>query len=156
MQLSRIQFFFLLNGLIVFPFFAYKLIWLSGSAATIGEMCFMGKQQNGQIVTNYPVIKFTGTGPGTIFFNGIDELQLKQGDAVPVRYQKNNPADARINTFTGIWLDTVIYAMIPFLFLLITFLHRGIVPRKSKIIVGIRPVIKVVPLAKASLNGHST
>jgi hypothetical protein len=145
MQLNRIQFFVLLIVLFVLPFFIYKLVWLSGSVATNGVMCFMGKQQNGQFVKTYPVIKFTSTGRDTIFFNGTDETLLKRGDSIPVRYQKTNPADARINDFTGIWLDTIIYAAVPFLFLLIIFLHPDIVPRQSNLVIGKRPIISMVP-----------
>jgi hypothetical protein len=144
MAVSKMQFFFSLIVFFVFPFFVSKLVWLSGSAATTGVMCFMGKEQNGQFVKSYPVIKFTSTGKDTIFFNGTDELLLKRGDIIPVRYQKKDPADARINSLSGIWLDTIIYACIPFLFLLIIFLHRGIIPPKSKIFIGKRPFIQIV------------
>lgn len=145
MQLNRIQFFFLLIVLFVLPFFVYKFIWISGSAATNGVMCFMGKQQNGQFVKTYPVIKFTTTGRDTVFFNGTDETLLRRGDSIPVRYQKTNPADARINDFTGIWLDTIIYGAVPLLFLLIIFLHRDIVPWQSNVVIGKRPFISIVP-----------
>lgn len=107
-------------------------------------MCFMGKQQNGQFMKTYPVIKFSSTGSDTVFFNGTDELLLMPGEAVQVRFRKNEPADAKINSFTGLWLDTFIYAAVPFLFLMIVYLHKDIIPRRSEVVLGKKPFIKIL------------
>ena len=148
MQLNRIQFLLILAAFFILPFFIYKIIWLVNSAPATGTMCFMGKSLNGQLSSTYPVIKLTSLTGDTIFFNGINEAIYQRGDRIPVRYQKNNPMDARINQFKGIWLDTIIYAMTPFIMLLIVFLHPDIIPRRSKIIIGKNPFIKMYAAIK--------
>jgi hypothetical protein len=155
MQLNRLQFFLLLVTFFVLPFIVYKFIWLSRSKATNGVMCFMGKAQEGQLVRVYPVIKFSSDGQDTVFFNGNDDLEFKRGDIVPVRFQKNDPTDARINRFAGIWVDSIINASVPLLILLITFLHPDIIPRKSKIVVGKKPFIKFVADNRKSKSDSS-
>ncbi len=113
MRFSRIQFFLLLVTFFVIPFIVYKVVWLSRSTVTNGTMCFMGKAQEGQLVRVYPVIKFSSDGTDTVFFNGNDDLQFKRGDIVPVRFKTVDPTDAKIDQFTGIWMDTIVSAAIP-------------------------------------------
>jgi hypothetical protein len=96
-------------------------------------MCFMGKTLNGQFSSNYPVIRFILPAGDTIFFNGLEEAQFVPGAAIPVRYQKNNPADARINGFAGIWQDIIIYALAPFVMVLLALLHPGIIEKNARI-----------------------
>jgi len=144
MQFGKTTFILVLAAIFVLPFFLYKLIWMYNAVPATGTMCFMGKTLNGQFSSEYPVIKFTVSGKDTIFFNGSDGMQLKRGDLVPVLYYKSNPATARVNTFAGIWVDTIVDASIPFVILLIVFLHPGIIPRKSSIRIGKKPFIQFV------------
>ena len=144
MRFNRMQFFLLLITLFVVPFIVYKIVWLSRSTSTNGIMCFMGKAQEGQLVRVYPVIKFSSDGIDTVFFNGNDDLQFKRGDMVPVRFKISDPTDAKINQFTGIWMDTIVSAAIPLIIILIIFLHRDIIPKRSKIIIGKKPFVKFV------------
>jgi hypothetical protein len=134
MILSRNSFFIILFGLIISPFLFYKMIWLTGTRETTGTMYFTGHGNLGSVlgVSTYPVIRFR-LGKDTIYFNGNVNLPLKEGQQVPVRYQKNNPQDAKINEFTCIWGDTMAYALAPLLFFLIVFFHRDLVPKKAKI-----------------------
>jgi hypothetical protein len=148
MQFSKTTFILLLAAIFVLPFFIGKLVWLYNSASATGAMCFMGKTQNGQFSSTYPVIKFSSNGKDTIFFNGNDGMECKRGDLIPVRFQKKNPADARVNEFTGIWVDTIVYAGIPFTILLIIFFHPDLIPRKSKIVIGKKPFIQLTVKAK--------
>jgi hypothetical protein len=145
MQLTKIQFAILLMALLVLPFFGYKAVWLLRSVPAMGTMCFMGKSLNGQLSSTYPVIRFSSLAGDTIYFNGADELAYKRGELIPIRYREGKPAEARIDSFAGAWLDTVIYAMVPFLLLLIVFLHPEIIPHRSKIIIGKKALVRIVP-----------
>jgi len=143
MQLKKWAFFSVLLGIFVLPFFLYNLAWLINSAPAAGTMCFMGKTINGQLSSSYPVIRFSTHGTDTVFFNGLAEAVFKPGDPIPVRYNTANPADARINLFAGIWQDTIIYAMVPFMLLLIVFLRPDIIPRGSVFVIGGSPFLRI-------------
>ena len=143
MQFSKIQFISLLLFLIVVPILVINLVWLSNSISTTGTMCFMGKSQDGQLVRTYPVIKFSQKGKD-IFFNGKSDVELNRGQAIPILYQKDDPADARINSFNGVWIDTIIYAAIPFVILLMIFFHREVIPWGSIVEVGKRPFLRII------------
>lgn len=107
-------------------------------------MGFVGKTYTGQLVKVYSVISFVA-GRDTVWFNGNDNVLYKEGEPVPVRYERNNPTDARINIFGSVWGDTVVYAGIPLLILLIVFIHRGIIPRKARISLNARkPFVQVI------------
>ena len=88
----------------------YKLFWLAGSRETTGTMYFTGHGNFGSVlgISTYPVIWFK-QGKDTIFFNGNVNIPLKQDETVSVRYQINNPSDAKVNSFACIWGDTVAY-----------------------------------------------
>ena len=144
MTLLKWQFFFLLLCMLLLPFVIYKTVWLVASVPTQGTMCFMGKNLNGQFSSTYPVIKFRTEKGDTIFFNGLNEAEYKIGAQVPVRYQRTNPSDARINGFAAIWQDAIIYALVPVLVLLLVFVHPGIIQRQSKIIIGKKALVKVI------------
>ena len=144
MQFSKTSFMILLAIILVLPFFVYRCVWLLQSESAVGTMCFMGKELVGQMSNEYPVIKFSSNGKDTVFFNGADGMQFDRGAQMPVRFQKNNPANALVNNFTGMWMGAVIYASIPFAFLLICFIHPGIIPKNSKIQLGGRPFVRLV------------
>ncbi|MEO5684413.1 MAG: DUF3592 domain-containing protein [Chitinophagaceae bacterium] len=134
----------LLVILFVLPFFIYKAVWIIRAVPATGTMCFMGKSLNGQFSSEYPVIKFTSTGKDTVFFNGSEGIQLQPGQQVPLLYNKKNPATARVYTFKGLWVDTIINAVVPLVILFIVFLHPDLIPRRSKIIIGKKPFIQLV------------
>jgi hypothetical protein len=90
----------------------------------------MGKSYDGQLAHEYPVISFPA-GNNTIWFNGSDNLLFRRHVTVPVRYNKNNPTDAKVDVFFSIWADTLIPGIIALLLWLIIFLHPDIVPRRS-------------------------
>jgi hypothetical protein len=72
---------------------------------------------------------------GTMYFTGHGNLGW---------YQKNDPSDARINTFTCIWGDTLAYELGPFLIFLIILFHRDLVPKNAKVVLGKKPLIRFV------------
>ena len=96
-------------------------------------MSFVGKRYSGQMVYTYSVVWFLA-GRDTVWFNGKNYILYKEGEQVPVRYQRSKPKDARLNVFIAIWGDTLIYGGIPFLILLVIAVHPQIVPYGSKII----------------------
>ncbi len=148
MQLNKIQFGILVMVLVILPFVGYKGLWLIKSVPTTGTMCFMGKSLNGQFSSTYPVIKFNTPKGDTIFFNGLEQAEYQPGERVPIRYQQSNPNDARINQFAGIWQDTLVYALVPFVLLLMALLHPEIIPRGAKIHIGRKPFFMVTAPGK--------
>jgi Protein of unknown function (DUF3592) len=144
MQLTKLQFGVILMVLVMAPFIGYKAIWLLQSVPANGTMCFMGKSQNGQFSSTYPVIKFNTPKGDTIFFNGLEQAEYQPGQRVPIRYHKSNPHDARINQFAGIWQDTLVYALVPFVLLLMVLLHPEIIPRGARTRMGGKPFFRVL------------
>jgi len=143
MRFTKPGFFLALAGLWLSPFVAGNLWWLAHSKATQGMMTFMGKRQDGQFFTSYPVIKFTTDGHDTIFFNGTEEAKYRRNESIPIRYNLKHPADARINDFGGIWGNSAFYAAVPFCMLVVAFLHPAIIPRKKKIVIGKNPFLRL-------------
>lgn len=95
-------------------------------------MGFVGKSYTGTIIHSYSNIRFK-VGNDTIWFNGNDNIFFKEGEVVPVRYQKDNPYDVRIDIFPSIWGDTLVYGGIPVVLLIALFLHPQVIPRGSRI-----------------------
>ena len=145
MNLSRNSFFLLLFGIFIFPVLAYKMIWLVTTKKTTGTMYFTGHGNLGSVlgISTYPVIRFI-FGKDTIFFNGNVNIPLKEGEVVPVRYQRNDPSDAKINTFVCIWGDSLAYCLGPFLILMVIFFHPDLIPKKSRVVLGRKPLILLV------------
>jgi hypothetical protein len=81
-------------------------------------------------------------------FNSYINLDLKKGEAVTVLYQKANPGDAIVDDFYNIWLRTISYAIFPVLIVIILYIMPDrmdpIIPRKSKILFGEKPFIKII------------
>jgi len=117
------------SSLIIVP----KIIWLNHSQKTVGIFSFEGMGSAGErIKLSYSFIYFKH-GHETIWFQGIGNMHLKEGSPVPIRYQINDPADAKVDTFYGMWADAAVYGGEPLLVLICIFLHRGIFPPRSKI-----------------------
>jgi hypothetical protein len=136
MLLNRNSFFILLFILIISPLPLYKLLWIVGSRETEGTMYFTGHGNLGSVlgISTYPVIRFC-VGKDTIYFNGNVNIPMKEGEKISIRYQRNNPQDAKMNVFTSIWGDTLAYMLAPFLFFLVIFFHPDLVPKKSKVLI---------------------
>ncbi|WP_157474019.1 hypothetical protein [Flavihumibacter petaseus] len=109
-----------------------KLIWLNSVERTNGVMHYIGKSQSGQIMSVYSVIRFFD-GKDSVWFNGSSNMFFDRGEVIPVIYPKEHPSEAKIDNFVSVWGDTVAYAGIPGLILLIVFIHPEIIPRKARI-----------------------
>src|SRR5450432_134456 len=143
MILSRNSFFLVLFCLFLLPLPLYKLFWLARSKETTGSLYFIGHCNLGSVLgtSTYPVIRFQ-TGKDTVIFNGNVNIPLRPDEKVSVRYQRNDPSDAKVNTFSCIWGDTMAYELGPFLILLVIYFHPDLVPKKSKILLGKKPLVK--------------
>lgn len=130
MLISRNNFFLAIFLLVIAPILLQKIWWLANAEKANGTMCFVGKNISGQMVSTYSVIMFK-KGNDTIFLNSPDNIIFSKGESVPVKYQRTNPDNARVNTFLGIWGDTLIYCAIPLLILVMVFLHPDVVPYRS-------------------------
>jgi hypothetical protein len=149
MILSRNQFFLVLLILLVGPFYVAKILWLTSSGKATGRALFMGHtlELHGDI-SQHLVVLFKA-GKDSVTFNAGDNLGFKVGDPVPVRYQKANPTDARINITVCIWGDTWVDSLLPELFLLVLLLTPDrfdpLIPWNARIRLGIKPLIKIIP-----------
>jgi hypothetical protein len=131
--------------IILLPLPVYKLIWLAGTRETMGTYYFTGHGNLGSVlgVSTYPVIWFRH-GNDTVFFNGNVNIPLKPDEKISVRYQKKDPSDAKVNSFTCIWGDTLAYELGPLLIFLIVFFHPDLVPRKAKVMLDWKSGIKFI------------
>ncbi len=151
MLLSRNQFFLILFLIVTGPFMANRIIWLISSKKTTGTMAFISHDDWGSALgmRTYAVIDFKA-GNDTISFDSFLNLDLKKGETVPVLYQTNNPSDAIVDDFYNIWMRTISYSIFPVLLVIVLFIMPDrmdpIIPRKSKILLGKRPLIKIIPL----------
>lgn len=127
MVFSKHAFFGLLLVLVLAPFVIYKLWWIAGSERTMGTMGFRSKDYAGAYVHEYAVISFK-VGNDTVWFNGNDNIFFAEGAPVPVRYPRHRPAEARIDIFTTVWGDTLVYSCGPVAILLLLYLHPHIFP----------------------------
>jgi hypothetical protein len=85
----------------------------------------------------------------TFYFHGMDD-DYEKGDVVPLRYQQNNPEDAKVATFNSLWGKTIAYCGAPLVFWIICFFARDIVPKGAKIRIGKKPFLKLVHPVKRS------
>lgn len=145
MVLSRNRFFALLLIIVIAPAFIIKSTWLLRAKKTEGVFSFESPGSPlEQIRLSYSVVYFK-LGKDTIWFNGASHLGLPEDTPVPVWYMPGNPHEAIVGTFFGIWGSTVIYSVIPFLFLLVIFIHPEIVPRGARLrIVNRKPFVLLV------------
>ena len=148
MLLPRNIFFLLLLCIFVLPFTGYKLYWLARSQRTTGIMCFTGHTLTSIGTSSHPVILFT-IGKDSIFFNGNSNLDLAPGSSVPVRYQKDNPSEARLDYAISIWGDTLAWSLFPILVLTVLYLTplrwAPLIPRGTNIRLDARrPFIHII------------
>lgn len=145
MLLSKTRLFIFLAFIIASPFVIHKLTWIAGSEKTVGMMGFKGKSYAGTYVHRYSNIQYIA-GKDTIWFTGPDNIFFEEGKPVPVRFQRSNHYDARIDLFVPLWGDTIVYGGIPFVILLALFLHPQVIPRRSRIKISTKtPVWQLLP-----------
>ncbi|MDO6429122.1 hypothetical protein Q4E93_00895 [Flavitalea sp. BT771] len=136
MLLSRNRFFLLLLGLFVAPIIASNGCWLVRSEKAMGRMCFTGHTLTPLGTSSHPVIRFKA-GRDSLFFNGPSNMSFPSGGLVPVRFQKDAPRDARIDTFIAIWGDTMAWSLFPTLVILVLYFTpeclSPLIPRASQI-----------------------
>ncbi|HTQ27444.1 MAG TPA: DUF3592 domain-containing protein [Puia sp.] len=159
MTLSRNQFFLLAGIILVVPFIIPKMIWLAGSRRSMGEMRYWGHGDLGSAlgITTYPVLRYILQGD-TIYFDSNINMDLQRGQEIPIRYQVNDPADALVDSFAAIWMRPLSYALLPLLILLVLYLTPDrldpLIPRKSKIVLGKRPFVRILPAGSNGITGR--
>jgi hypothetical protein len=112
-------------------------------------MCFTGHTLTNLGTSSHPVILFT-IGKDSIFFNGNSNLDLTPGSPVSVRYQRDNPSDARLDNAISLWGDTLAWSLYPFLVLLVLYLTPSrlepLIPPAAHIrLDSQKPFIHIVP-----------
>jgi hypothetical protein len=133
MVIRQITLFVSIVVLYITPIVVPRIIWLNNSRKTTGVFSFEGMGSAGErIRLSYSFLYFK-YGNQKIWFEGPGHMPLKEGSIVPIRYQINNPADAKVDTFYGLWADVTVYGGEPILILICIFLHRGVFPRGSRI-----------------------
>lgn len=136
MVLSRTQVFLILCLLAAGPFLIRNGIWVANSKTTQGIVWFKGHTMELQSISSHPVIRFSN-GKDSIWFNGRDGATLQENSLIPVRYQSDNPWDARVNTFTSVWGQTLVFMLYPCLALLVIFLtsvfSEPLIPKKIRL-----------------------
>jgi len=133
MAIPRTIFFLALVLILATTLFSGKMVWLLDSAETTGIFAFQGRGNAlDQIRTSNSFCYFK-KGKDTIWFKAPEGLKLKEGAIITVRYQRNNPADARVFSFRGFWRGSIIYGIIIFLLILVAFLNKEIFPKGSTI-----------------------
>ena len=148
MVVGRNGFFLLLLLLCVAPFYGYKVCWLCKSRPATGVVGFIGHtlELHGDI-SEHLVILFR-VGKDSVWFNADIHLGAV-GAKIPVRYQRNDPSDARVDKPLAIWGDTVVNSLLPIGVLLILFLTPNrfdpLIPWRCKVVIGRRPFIQTIP-----------
>jgi hypothetical protein len=133
MIMHRITFFLGLFGILLIPLLVPRILWLLRAEKTMGIMAFETRGTAGdQLPLTYSLIYFRH-GKDTVWFYGVPGLGLKKDQLVPVRYQSGNPADAKIDLFIALWGDILVYGGVPFLMLLVIFLHPDVIPYRSRV-----------------------
>jgi hypothetical protein len=141
MELTRNQFFLICIAILIGIFFAYKLVWVITARKTVGEVIMTGHGNLGSALglSTYQVIKFQAK-LDTVVFNSEFDLGLQSGEKVHVLYHRDNPGAAKTNSFTSIWVDSIIYSVGPLLVLIVIFVTPDLIPKKSKIVIGMRGI----------------
>jgi hypothetical protein len=112
-------------------------------------MWYIGHGNFGSVlgVSTYSVIRYE-VGKDSLYFNSNINLNLRPGEVVQIRYQKNNPSDAIADDFVSMWAETLVYALFPVLILLVLFLmperFDPVIPKKSKVLIGKKPFIQIL------------
>lgn len=106
-------------------------------------MGFIGKTYTGQIPHSYSVILFQ-VGNDSFWLRSTDNIIFNPDEKMPILYQPKNPFDAHTTVFADLWGDTLVYAGIPAMLVLIVCFHPYIVPYRNNIqLVRKKPFIKI-------------
>lgn len=145
MVVRRTTFFLSVFCILFIMIAAHPLIWLMQSKKTTGVFAFKGRGNAlEQIRLPFCEIYFK-LGSDTFWFKGPGNLQLQPSTPIAVRYQPQQPNDAKVCTFFGLWGGTATYGGIILLMLLAVFLHPAIVPRHARLQLGFKkPFIQFV------------
>lgn len=150
MTLSRNAFFLSLVLICISPFVIWKIVWLSKTTVTTGKVWFVGRSINldGSISAHLVILFLAGK--DSISFNAPLSLPFREGEPVPVRYVRNEPSIARVNTPLRIWGDTLVYGIWPVLVLLVIYLIPEsldpLVPRRSKVQINRKSIVRIIPI----------
>lgn len=150
MTLTRNQFFLLLFLLIAVPFLGERFLWLARSRKAEGVMAFISHGDIGSAMgmTTYSVIDFPANNQRYSVKSKLN-LNLKEGQTIPVRYQPSNPDDAIVDDFYNIWMWTIAYSAFPLLILLGIYLLPDRLdspfPRNQTMLIGGRPFFRLQP-----------
>jgi hypothetical protein len=133
MVLHRHMFFLILFALIIVPAVAYRVIWLA-TAKKVQGVFYMEGHGNAleQVRSSYSYIWFKH-GKDTVWFEGLGNMNYKEGEKVPVLYHEDHPSAARVDNFLSVWGATTIYGGIPVVVLLLLFLHPHIIPYDARL-----------------------
>lgn len=143
MTVSKPVFFLFALLITTAPFLVPKISWLAHSKTAIGTMRFVGKAYTGQLIHFYSFVSFP-VANDTVWFRSSDNTIFEIGEKVPVIYQANSPEDAKVNIFSNVWADTVVYGAIPLIILLMLFFHPKGIPRNTKLYLGRqKPFIRI-------------
>lgn len=143
MLFSKNAFFALLLLLLLTPIILPNIIWLLKSNKTVGKVEGIGHATGISLGSDsYAYISFMA-GKDTIYFQGKDD-NYKEGSIVPLYYQPKNPEDAKVASFWSLWGNMVAYCGVPLIFWSICFFAPDIVPKRSMVLVGKRPFLKIV------------
>jgi hypothetical protein len=144
MLLSKNQFFFGLLFLLLAPFIIVNSVWLLRSQKATGKVQGIGEHMGMNLgPSTYALVSFR-VANDTVWFQGMDQ-EYKYGDVVPVRYIPSHPSDAKIATLLSIWGDTLAYGAVPFIFWIVCFLSKDLVPATSRVRIGKKPFIQIIP-----------
>lgn len=133
MVVRRTPFFLSLFLLVFFVLTGSKLLWLMQSKRTTGYFAFKGRG-NALEQIRVPFSEFYyKLGNDTVLFRGPGKLNFKAHTPVTVWYQPDDPKDAKVGTFFGLWGNTAVYGGIIFVIMLAVFIHPEIVPRSARL-----------------------
>ena len=147
MLFSKNIFFLILFLLLIGPIVLPNVIWLLKAKRTTGTVKGIGHSTGLSLGNDsYAFIRFKAL-QDTVYFQG-DDNDYKENDLVPVLYPANKPEEARVAAFWSLWSKTFAYCGVPFIFWIIVFFGRDIVPKGHKVLVGRKPFFKVVKLTR--------
>ena len=136
--------------MILLPFVLPNLIWVMNSQKTTGKVEGIGTSLGLSFGRDtYAYVGFR-VNKDTFYFQGLDD-DYKEGDVVTVLFQKKNPEDAKIKSFYSLWGKTISYFGAPLIFWLICFFAKDLFPKGSRIMIGKKPFLKLVPAHKSKV-----
>jgi hypothetical protein len=116
-----------------FTIILYKIAWLAVSKTTTGIVEYIAETSGRSTGRQtYPVVRFT-TAKRIVTISGDYNLPFARGDDYPIRYNRFNETDARLNTFWGCWIETIIWSIIFFVIISIIFIRPDMIPKGKSV-----------------------